>query len=70
VVLCFSCAYRMVVETLAVVQFDKKIRVVSIPIEYPVVDETKIVNSFIVELQRHDKVAFCIIDHVSSQVSA
>ena len=65
----FSCAYRMVVDTLAFHQRTTKIKVVSIPVVYPVTSEQAIIDSFVQELHKHEKVTMCVFDHVSSMVN-
>lgn len=70
VVICFDCAYRMVKEALWVVSSKTPLRVVYIPIQYPIRSEEELVASFKAELDKYEVggVKLCIIDHVSSMV--
>jgi hypothetical protein len=63
----------MVKEALKVVQHKTPLRVVYIPIKYPVVSEQDLVATFEAELNKYTTadgggVKLCIFDHVSSMV--
>jgi hypothetical protein len=58
----------MVMEALRVARRHADIHVVYIPIAYPIVSAEDIIASFERELAKHEKVAMCIFDHVSSMV--
>jgi len=68
-VICFSCAYKMVMEALQFTRRFIDVEVVYIPILYPLTSEEELIESFRQEIGRHEKVAMCILDHVSSMVS-
>lgn len=68
-VICFSCAYKMVMEALQFTQRFVNLKIVYIPILYPVANEEELIESFRQEISKHEKIAMCIFDHVSSMVS-
>lgn len=55
-------------EALCFAKFKVAITVVYIEIQYPLASEEELIDSFEVELSKHERVAMCIIDHVSSMV--
>lgn len=67
-IVCYSCAYKMVMEALRFAKTKANISVVYINIQYPIASEEELISSFELELSKHEKVTMCIIDHVSSMV--
>lgn len=65
----FSCDYQMVIDTLQFLKSSAAITVISVPIVYPVVDESQLVDAFQSELDKHNHVTMCIYSHISSMVS-
>lgn len=65
----FSCDYQMVIDTLQFLKSSADITVISVPIVYPVVDESQLVDAFQSELDKHSHVTMCIYSHISSMVS-
>ena len=68
--ICFDCAYKMTMEALRIASIKTSLNVVYIPIEYPIQSVDRIILSLEKELLKHESVAICIFDHVSSMVSA
>jgi hypothetical protein len=69
VVIHFSCDYQMVIDTLQFLRSSAAITVISVPIVYPVVDESQLIDAFQSELDNHSHVTMCIYSHISSMVS-
>ncbi len=64
----FSCAYKMVFDTLAYLVRTIEIEVVVVPIIYPVESEAQLIDSFKSTMQSTKGVKLCIFDHISSMV--
>eukprot|EP01032_Pedospumella_encystans_P016744 gene16744-19093_t len=69
VVICFSCAYKMVMEALQFTRRFVDLEIVYIPILYPLTSEEELIESFRQEISKYEKVTMCIFDHVSSMPS-
>ncbi len=65
----FSCAYKMVTDTLEVLVKAIGIKIVLVPIQYPVTGESQLIDAFAVTLAENGAVRLCIFDHISSMVS-
>lgn len=58
----------MVIEALQYARRSVDIKVVYVPILYPIANGEELVSSFRAEMAKHANVTMCILDHVSSMV--
>lgn len=58
----------MVIDTLEYIKRTIGIIVISVPVLYPVLNETQIIDSFQNELDKHNKVTMCVYSHITSMV--
>jgi selenocysteine lyase/cysteine desulfurase len=71
IVLVFSSAYQMVTETLLFQEVYQQVKMISIPIEYPVKDPQELILAFSSIIQQlGNQVKLCIFSHISSMVSS